>query len=421
MNDGFGPLNWVSLLPLGVALLVSVRIVFGERVASSDDALRRVLVISGWLLVIVGIVGFVIGMTFVFSVALLVVMFVVLLSALLNFGRSERQALLWVLAVAAEKGIPLDQAAFAFAADHTNLLGRRSDRLARLLAAGRPLPEAIDLARLRQPVDALVAIRVGHDLGQLGPLLRESLERDQELELSLRSVLERCFYILVLVISCFTIGTFLLWQIVPMFQKMLMEFEVATPFAMRFLVPASKQLIVIGPIVLSLSLLLLLAASVAVLYYVGLLPRNLPLLSRLALPMDRSAVLRALSWSVRGERALPATIESLAQTFPRGATRHRLRSAARRIAAGQHWCDALRRVRLMQAMDVAVVKAAERTGNVAWALEEMADSNLRRCLFRLRSVLHLVFPAAIIAIGGAVFVLGFGVFAPLITILEKLP
>ena len=212
--------------------------------------------------------------------------------------------------------------------------------------------------------------RVSHDLGQLGPMLRQSLERDQDLELSLRAALERFFYILALLVFAVIVSTFLLWKIIPLFERMLNEFEVTMSFATQLLVLASHQLVNFWPVLVPLFLVLLAGACVGVLYYVGLLPRNLPLLSRLALPMDRSAVLRALAWSVRGERALPATVDMLAQIFPRGATRRRLQKASTQIAAGQHWCDALRRVRLMQAMDVAVVKAAERTGNVAWALAE---------------------------------------------------
>ena len=44
-----------------------------------------------------------------------------------------------------------------------------------------------------------------------------------------------------------------------------------------------------------------------------------------------------------------------------------------------------------------VFKSAERTGNLAWALDEMADSSLRRSAYRVRGFVSVAFPIVLIA------------------------
>jgi type II secretory pathway component PulF len=87
---------------------------------------------------------------------------------------------------------------------------------------------------------------------------------------------------------------------------------------------------------------------------------------------------------------------------------------------GEDWCESLRRVRLIANADAAVLKAAQRVGNLAWALDEMADSSLRRWAYRLRAVLNVVFPLLLLAIGIFVMLIVIGLFLPLIKLIEGL-
>ena len=57
---------------------------------------------------------------------------------------------------------------------------------------------------------------------------------------------------------------------------------------------------------------------------------------------------------------------------------------------------------LMRSIGV-VANAAARTGNLAWALEEMADSSVRRSAYRLRAFLGVAFPLVVMIYGGGVF------------------
>ena len=53
---------------------------------------------------------------------------------------SQRSGLLWLLAISAERSMPLGPAIAAFAAEQGGSFARRAKRLAELLVAGTPLP-----------------------------------------------------------------------------------------------------------------------------------------------------------------------------------------------------------------------------------------------------------------------------------------
>ena len=58
-------------------------------------------------------------------------------------------------------------------------------------------------------------------------------------------------------------------------------------------------------------------------------------------------------------------------------------------------------------------RAAERTGNLAWALEEMAESNVRRSVYRIQAWINVAFPASLLVLGGCVLLIAFAMLSPL--------
>ncbi|MGW8256393.1 MAG: type II secretion system F family protein, partial [Thermoguttaceae bacterium] len=93
---------------------------------------------------------------------------------------------------------------------------------------------------------------------------------------------------------------------------------------------------------------------------------------------------------------------------------------ARDLDQGVSWSDSLRRRRLIQSVDQAVLQAAERVGNLPWALRETADSNRRRMAYRLNAIMQLAFPPIILCLGAAVMVVILAFFYPLIYLIYGL-
>jgi type II secretory pathway component PulF len=407
--------NFLGIVILGAALLWAVRLVYGRRRGPADDLVKRCLLLAGWIFLLAGMVGVASLGGPLMPLPLLGLIFACL--AYFKYVAGERRALLWALAVAADKGIPLEKAARAFADERSVQIGIRISRLADLLESGVPLSTAATLSRNTLPSDALLASRIGDQTGQMGPALQMSLRFSDDFELIMRSVLAKYFYL----VGIFTAGTwvmtFVMLKIVPVWTRMFWEFGLDLPQATRWIVSAGEHSYAFLPLFhIALLLLLLLGVS----YYVRWSRYELPFLHRFWRRCDSALIMQALALSIRQQREFRAALAMIAAQFPFPSTARRLEAAVEEIDKGVHWCDALQAVRLLKPVEVAVLKSAERVGNLAWALEEMADSALRRFSFRLRATLTIAFPIALLTCGFFVLVFVVGLFMPLIAIIQGL-
>ena len=98
----------------------------------------------------------------------------------------------------------------------------------------------------------------------------------------------------------------------------------------------------------------------------------------------------------------------------------RLVRVKRDVEHGSDWVESLSDHGLIRPLDEAVLKSAERVGNLPWALEEMAASNDRRLGYRLQLVLQMLFPLTIIGIGALVFIFAVAYFSPLVKLIKVL-
>src|SRR5262249_38138959 len=137
----------------------------------------------------------------------------------------------------------------------------------------------------------------------------------------------------------------------------------------------------------------------AVARYAGLTRWDPPVLRRISRPLDQALILRTLAESVDRRSSLADTLDVLATQYPKSYIRLLLQGAFRDIDQGADWCDALSRNGLLPAAEAAVLKAAQRAGNLAWAMREMADRLSRKFTARLTACLSVGFPAVIIAFG----------------------
>jgi type II secretory pathway component PulF len=100
--------------------------------------------------------------------------------------------------------------------------------------------------------------------------------------------------------------------------------------------------------------------------------------------------------------------------------RWRLHKARRRIEQGEALADSLRRGRVLPAAMVPLVSAAERAGNLPWALAELAEHLAQRTARRVRQLSLVLFPIPIVAMGLLVGFVSYGIFVPLLQLMEGL-
>jgi type IV pilus assembly protein PilC len=416
-----GPINLTLLLPLAVALSISRRLLYSDRRPGTSSWLYALLwEVEAWAWTI-GVIGYLLLGPIILAIIPLFAAVYVLISSYFTLYGAERESLLSLLGHAAQRGLPLAAAAVARTREHEDRLGRKSQRLAEGLAQGQTLPEALHSARIRMPAEQRSALEAACATEDLGPSLLASLARQRTNRRALSVIAAAIVYFEWTVLVMLGVLSFVMLNIVPVFAKMFYEFNLDLPKSTILLVNISRFIYAKFPLI-ALALMFVVggfAVSVNDLAFrVAAVP--LPFLHRFRRRQYGAWLLHALATLVRGKRPLPQAVFLMAERFPIAAVRRRLLVVARQIEGGQEWTETLRQAGYISRYDAAFLLAAQRNGHLAWALDEAATNSERRRLLRARWWANLVFPLAIVILGGVTAFVFIALFEPLIEMITRL-
>ena len=351
------------------------------------------------------------AMTAYFAPILWLVILVVVISGFVRYRKAENQALIWTLAVAAERGIPLESAARSFAAERHGYLALRTRNLADYLDAAVPLSLALERSGLGVSADVRLAADLGENSGTFGASLHRVVDQMDRFDRTLRSAFDKAAYFGLLVFVGVAIVTFLMIKIVPIFEEMFVEFEMALPRATIWLISVSRAFVEYWYIFVPFMALAAGIMVMSVLSYAGVSFQGIPLFGRLTSTSATAMVLQMLSVGVSHRRPISETLDLIAGYTRHSGLKKKLGAVSMRIAQGVHWCDALHQAGLIKNSVAQVFHAAERAGNLDWALAEMADTTVRRSALRTRAVLNVFFPGLVVLFGIGVFFVAVSIFS----------
>lgn len=406
----------IGLIAFGVFLLW----IAAARRPPLSPSEASVLRVAGGALFVVGLMMGVFTTTWACAVITIPVVVLILIAAARRYYEAEQKSLLWLLVAAAERGIPLDQAARAFAAERNDLTGSRATHLAEYLEAGIPLGLALRRSGHRIDVRTSLAADLGYQTGTLGTALRNIVERDDAVETVTLPMAGRIIYLGIVVVQTLLVQSFVTFRILPVIQRVNSDFGVHLPQATQNLVASSEMGSGASFVWLAMVAMGLLTLLVGGSWFIGFPLRRIPLVRRLWWRLDSSLVMRWLASGVRQQRPVLDMLRLLASYFPQASMQRGLVKSARRVEQGSHWCDSLLHAGVIGRSESAVLKAAERAGNLPWALEEMADSATRRWAYRLQVSMNLAFPLILISLSGGVLAVILGIFMPLVSLIQGL-
>lgn len=366
------------------------------------------------------------------------------LFAFFHYRQCRQEEFLHLLTTAVEAQAPLAPALRAYVADRPNgplreawvgtLLfflwpgyywfwyrrfnfDRKVARVAGLLDMGYSLPDALYATPGVTPRQTVLAATVGESTGQLALCLRHSIQT--RLAPLWLEVVPRMVYPLLLLF--FISGVFQFWVIflAPKMEQIFREFGANLPEMTNRLLNLTGWLTDYGWFVL----LAIPAAATVVLFL--FLDANfrwyVPIVGRFYRRLMQSRVLRMLSILLETNKPVPEALGILAEAgyFPPVVERC-LDRVRLRVEQGEPLADSLRRGKLLPRAMVPLVQAAERLGNLPWALGELSTSLANGMIRRLRRLSILIFPLVLIAVGSLVAFLALGMFLPLIDLMARL-
>jgi general secretion pathway protein F len=427
----------LMVIVFGIALL------FCARMISKYGRLRRFnplligLNLSGCLWIVIGIFSnlYVMGiLEQVIEIIVLIVVFsllygipVCVLIYLIVFAYITRRilnrqhALLWLLAVSAEKSIPLVPLVEAFARECGGRFSRRLTELAELLTSGMLLPFALVKVPRLLPLNVLPLIQVGYESGALASALRHAAPAQRLHKPAVDGLIGRFLYLCGVLCIGAVVITFLMLKIVPQFIKIFKDFDAKLPLLTRLIINVTDGLAPLALLIIGMLPLAALAVLIyAMLRSTGRIMWDLPGMGRLTRRADTALIFESLALATEHQQPLPKAIECLAVSYPKEPVRRLIRAALADINAGRDWCESLLARGLIRPADQGVLQAAERVGNLTWALREMADSNRRRMAYRLYAAVQLLYPVVILMLGALVMCVVVGLFLPMIALIQKM-
>ena len=426
-----GSMAWVLF---GVLILLVHRLAARRTGPATPDTVGVVFVVLGWAFIVLGsLSGFhrLAAMAFganpevgaavfawLFSILVLGSPFLVVgLLVYMRRRRAQQQAMLWTLAVAAERSVPLVAAVEAMASERWGSARRQAQRLASLIAAGVPLADALTFVRGLVPQEALVPIHVGQEVGALVAGLRQATAPPGPFQALWNQLIAKLAYLVLLVLFAAGIGAYMTIKLAPAFRKIHAQYGAELPGAPQLAMRLT--FLPYGVAVVGCGLLVVLFVHV-LLRYLGLTSADLPLAGYLTRRLHTARVLDALALAAERNQPLVKALVTLASRYPKWSIRRRLQGVVVDVTSGTDWVGSLHQRGLISAADRAMLHAAQRVGNLPWALAEVADAHRRRLASRFQAWLQILFPVAIVCFGLVVFAFWVGYFLPMVGLIPRI-
>ncbi|TWU28056.1 type II secretion system F family protein [Bythopirellula polymerisocia] len=333
---------------------------------------------------------------------------------------SKQRALLRILRVAATERMEAAPLVENLAAEHRFRFRRRLRLLARRLAAGTPLADALEQTPGVVSDQQQLAIRFGEQAGTLPAILTNLLERDdtttKQTDMRLRQI---AFYATITTAIFVFVLSFILIKIIPSYQAIFDDFDLELP---------RPTILMIGVSTWAVNYWYLLALPVALMVWLIFSERSRrffrrKLWSRILPPVAqlRSAdLLSLLSISVRAGRPLAGAISTLARYHFDTLVRHKLLFVRNEIEQGTDVWDSMATARLLSPQESCALDNSTSSESRAWSMTQLAQLRQGRVAGRIEIVVTFLQALVILLLAGAVLLVAIACLSPLIDMVSGL-
>jgi len=377
------------------------------------------------------------GITLWWTVAVLVSVFALFLSfglfllMALVFGlipvllwqrrRAREGQFLWLLALSVRNSHNLAQEVEDHAATWSGSYAARLQQLVVYLKAGRPLGLALERVPGLLPRWVVASIKIGDETGTLSEVLNECATTQ------LRWMKERfrtgSIASLLIYLACYpwvilAPVSFMMYFIVPKFKAIFHGFNTELPGVTANFIDACDTwlgvIAVMAPFTFFVTLMLL--------WFDHAGWRNVRTrLFRILYPRyDTAPIMRHLARMIEKGKTLPDSLLAIANSYHRPTVAESMAQVYVETESGGDCWQSLLQRGFLSRRDLALIEAAQRVGNLPWALREIADVREKRYVFRVDTLVQLFRPVPIIAVGLLVGWICIAMFMPIVKLVNDL-
>lgn len=336
---------------------------------------------------------------------------------------ADQTAVLWTLAIALDKQLPLAEELDAVADTLSKRHAAKTRRLVEHLWAGDSLSKALAGVPGVIPRVAILTAQINEQNDALPTAMRDAAVRHAKSGpggsggFSAVSLM----YPLAILHLTVLIFSFLMYFIIPKFKKIFDDFGSEMPELTVDVIQFSDVMVQFSFLpILIIGLPLVLGTWAVDAYCRGWGESDVPLVGRWFRRLDVPGILRNLAMTVTADRPIDDALLLISRVHRGKAVRSATKLAYETSRQGDDCWYALRDAGLINVREVAVLRSAQRVGNLPWALQQLAETIERRISHRWLTILEFVQPLVVLVMGVIIGVLVLSLFIPLISLLNEL-
>ena len=426
----------MSTLPSNIAILREVQSRRrGENVANAFKLVGMVCLVlfATWLVMVLaaphrieettGFVVLLVSSCFYLAIDTTIKIVIVFWPFLLYLWASVRAARQWtllsLLQTSIETGKPLQNIVWAYAAGCSKRYAARLNRFAAALESGYSLDAAIREHRKLFRYDIAGMIRLGDSPETL--LSLEAVAQDERDFAGIRTYnVFRIIYLCMVVFWMLLLMSFLFMKIVPEFEKIFVDFGSQLPSMTAVVISTSQFAVQYWYLMAPFAVLIILSAVAYLILQTNAVTFRPIGFRRIFYSTDAAKFLRIFAVGVRHRFSIPAILERYRWTVPSDYLRQKGMRIQKSVEQGGVWIDAVRRVGFVNEPEASLLRSAERTGNLATVLDQLAQSKERSQIRKDDLFSKLMFIPLVFLLGGVIGTFVIGMFMPLLKLVSDL-
>ncbi len=333
---------------------------------------------------------------------------------------SKQHALLLVLSVAISERLDVVPLVESLAKEHRGRYRRRLYRLARRMASGTSLPDALEQTPGALSDEQMLAIRFGIQSGTLSEVLQSLVgQRDQSLNPIGHRLRQIGFYGTFVGMIFLLVLSFIMVSIIPSWHRIMADFSLDTTAPLRLLTGISNVMAEMWPLIF-----------LALLFCVWLIKSEFSqrffrrrVFSRLFKPVAQlrsASLLNLLAVAQQAGRPLPGALSTLARYHYDSLIRHKLLFVRNEVEQGADLWKSLTKTRLLSSAESRALESSASTDSTVWTLQHLANWKRNRVARRFDVYVDFLLPMVIVLMASAVLLTALATLTPLYKMINAL-